>query len=135
MKKTAADVALEFVDSINSHNLTEIANLTTEDFLFVDGLGQEVRGAREMEKGWKAYFSWFPDYSIQVEDAFSAGSATAGVFGFAQGTFAVEGQLLPENRWKIPAAWKARVRDGRVAEWRVYADNEPVWKVMRMKRY
>jgi hypothetical protein len=24
---------------------------------------------------------------------------------------------------------------GRVSEWRVYADNEPVWKIMGVKRY
>jgi len=44
------------------------------------------------------------------------------------------GNLLAEAHWEIPAAWKAVVHNERVSEWRVYADNEPVWKVMGVKR-
>ena len=134
MKKTPADIALEFVDHINSHDTASLANVMTEDFLFVDGLGQEVRGWRNMDLGWKGYFELFPDYSIRVDDLFSQGPVV-GLFGYAEGTFAISGELPKENRWKIPAAWKAVIRDGLVAEWRVYADNEPVWKIMRIKRY
>lgn len=43
--------------------------------------------------------------------------------------------MLAENHWEITAAWKAVVRGGYVSEWRVYADNEPVWKIMGVKRY
>jgi ketosteroid isomerase-like protein len=134
MKKDAAEVALAFIDQINSHDVPGLINLMTEDLLLVDSLGHEVRGRRQVEKGWKAYFSWFPDYSIQVDDCFSRG-AVAGLFGSAEGTYAVRGKLLPENHWKISAAWKALIRDEQVAEWRIYADNEPVWKIMRVKRY
>jgi ketosteroid isomerase-like protein len=134
LKKTAADVALLFADAINSHDIAQLVNLMTEDFVFVDALGQQVRGISQMEKAWRGYFTSFPDYSIQVDDAFSSGPV-AGLFGFAQGTYAADGKLSSENRWRIPAAWKARVRDGLIAEWRVYADNEPVWKLMKVKRY
>ena len=132
--KSAADIALEFVDQINSHDTAALANLMTEDFLFVDGLGQEVRGWRKMDLGWKGYFKLFPDYSIQVDHVFSQHSLV-GLFGYALGTVAVGDKMPKENRWRIPAAWKAVIRDGLVAEWRVYADNEPVWKIMRVKRY
>jgi len=30
----------------------------------------------------------------------------------------------------VPAAWLAVVKDGLVAEWRVYADNQPLRKLM-----
>jgi uncharacterized protein (TIGR02246 family) len=132
--KSAADVALEFVDRINRHEAAGLAALMTEDHLFIDGLGQEVRGREQMEKGWLGYFAWFPDYSIQVDDALSRGNVVA-LFGTAEGTYVVNGNLLAEAHWEIPAAWKAVVRDGRVSEWRVYADNEPVWKIMGVKRY
>ena len=132
--KSAADVALEFVDRINHHDVAGLAALMTEDHLFIDGLGQEVRGREPMEQGWLGYFAWFPDYSIQVDDALSRGDVVA-LFGTAQGTYAVKGNLLAEAHWEIPAAWKAVVRDGRVSEWRVYADNEAVWKIMGVKRY
>ena len=134
MKKSAADVALAFVDRINRHDVAGLAALMTEDHRFVDGLGQEVRGREQMEKGWLGYFAWFPDYFIKVDDTLSHGNVVA-LFGTAQGTYAVKGNLLAEAHWEIPAAWKALVRDGRVSEWRVYADNEPVWKIMGVKRY
>jgi len=134
MKRTSADVALIFVDYINSHDLPNLVNLMTEDILFVDGLGNEIRGINQLKRGWQTYFSSFPDYSIQVDEAFSQGNV-AGLFGFAHGTYLVDGKLSVENRWRIPAAWKAVVKNGLVAEWRVYADNEPVWKIMRVKRY
>jgi hypothetical protein len=52
------------------------------------------------------------------------------MFGNARGTFAVNGNPPRQNSWEIPAAWKALVIDGRVAEWRVYCDNDPARKIM-----
>jgi hypothetical protein len=40
-------------------------------------------------------------------------------------------ELKMENRWETPAAWRAVVEGGLVAEWRVYADNEPMRELMR----
>jgi hypothetical protein len=51
--------------------------------------------------------------------------------GFASGTYAPDGELKPENRWKTPVALRAAVENGLVAEWRVFADNEPIRDLMR----
>jgi uncharacterized protein (TIGR02246 family) len=134
MKKSTVDVALAFVDRINRHDVAGLVALMTEDHRFVDGLGQEMRGREQMERGWRGYFAWFPDYSIKVNNALSDGNVVA-LFGTAQGTYSVDSKRLAENHWEIPAAWKAVIRNQRVAEWRVYADNEPVWKIMGVKRY
>jgi len=53
--------------------------------------------------------------------------------GLAQGSYAVGGKLTPEYRWSTPAVFRAFVEDGKIVEWRVYADNEPVRKRMRKK--
>jgi ketosteroid isomerase-like protein len=134
MGKAATDVALAFVDRINHHDVGGLVALMTEDHRFVDGLGQQVLGREQMEKGWVGYFAWFPDYSIKVDNALSNGNVVA-LFGTAQGTYSAKGNLPREAHWEIPAAWKAVVRGGRIYEWRVYADNEPVWKIMGVKRY
>jgi ketosteroid isomerase-like protein len=134
MEKTALDVALAFVDRINSHDVEGLVALMTEDHCFVDGLGQTVRGRERMKTGWSGYLDWFPDYAVKVDDILSKGNMV-GLFGTAQGTYSVNGKLSPENQWEIPAAWKAVVQGRRVSEWRVYADNEPVWKIMGVKRY
>jgi hypothetical protein len=50
--------------------------------------------------------------------------------GSARGTCAAGGTLPKENSWQVPAAWKAVVRDGQIAQWHVYADNQPARKIM-----
>jgi ketosteroid isomerase-like protein len=127
-------IALQFIEQINRHDVDAMCALMTDDHRFVDGLGNEVRGRDNMREPWRTYFSWFPDYTIIVERSFERGDAAAMV-GNARGTYAVQGSLEPGRRWVIPAAWLAIVREGLVAEWRVYADNEPVWKIMGVKRY
>jgi len=134
MENRAVAVALEFVNRINRHDVGGLAAIMSEDHRFIDGLGQAVDGRERMEKGWLGYFSWFPDYRIKVDDILSNGNVVA-LFGTAEGTFSVNGKLAAENHWKIPAAWKAVIRGEQVSEWSVYADNEPVWKVMGVKRY
>lgn len=128
-EQNSLDVALAFVAKINSHDVNGLVELMTGDHIFVDALGSTFRGAEQMRQGWKAYFTWFPDYAIEVTDQFNRGDVVA-MFGKARGTFAVNGKLPRENFWEIPAAWRAVVKDGRVAEWRVYCDNDPARKIM-----
>lgn len=109
MKKTTVEVALGFVDRINQHDLGGLVAMMTEDHLFVDGLGQEVRGGEQMEKGWLGYFALFPDYSINVNDAIGNVNVVA-MFGSAQGTYSGKEKLPAEAHWEIPAAWQAVVR-------------------------
>jgi hypothetical protein len=71
-----------------------------------------------------------PDYSIVVEETFWDGPVVV-MLGKARGTYSTDGELKAENRWETPAAWRAVVEGGLVAEWRVYADNEPMRKLMR----
>jgi ketosteroid isomerase-like protein len=134
MKNTAADIALEFIDRINSHDIALIRDLMTADHIYIDAQGNQIHGQRPLERSWRACFEWFPDYALQVDQAFANGNIAV-VTGFAMGTYAIRRQLSPENRWRTPSAWQATIRNQRIAEWRVYADNEPVWKVMREKRY
>jgi hypothetical protein len=71
-----------------------------------------------------------PDYTIAHSDIFANGEIVA-VFGSAQGTFSKDGALRREDFWKMPAAWRAIVKDGKVARWEVFADNEPIRAIMR----
>ncbi len=45
--------------------------------------------------------------------------------GFASATHAPS-----QTTWRIPAAWRARVEDDRIAEWQVYADNKPIYELL-----
>ena len=123
------ETTLQFMDRINRHDADKLAELMTDDHIFVDSLGQTVRGREQMKKGWRGYFAFCPDYWISHETIFENGNDVA-VFGSAGGTIAAAGTLPPENKWRTPAAWLSRVENGQVKEWRVYADNKPVYDIM-----
>lgn len=119
----------QFVACINRQDVEGLCRLMTANHLFVDSLGIEVRGREPMRESWRAYFAMVPDYHITVTDQMETGAVVA-LFGRARGTYAPGGPVLTQNRWVMPAAWKAVVHGGLIAEWRVYADNEPIRRLM-----
>jgi ketosteroid isomerase-like protein len=128
------ETVLQFLTLINAHDVDKLAALMTEDYTFVDSLGHAVSGREKMRAGWRGYFAFCPDYWISHEEIFGDGSRVA-VFGSAGGTIAAEGKLLPENKWQTPAAWLAVVENGLVKEWRVYADNKPVYDIIAKSKH
>ena len=129
MSESPTQVVLSFMERINEHDAGKLVELTTNDHVFVDSLGSVIRGKEKMRRAWESYFRFCPDYQVSHEDIFESGNTVA-AFGTARGTISVNGQLAAENRWSILAAWKAVVMRGLVHEWRVYADNKPVYDIM-----
>jgi ketosteroid isomerase-like protein len=124
------DVVLRFEEVINSHSAEAISGMMTADGAFIDSLGNRLQGTEKLRAAWEGYFKMVPDYSISHSEIFADGN-TVGVFGSAQGTFSKDGQFDKANFWKTPAAWRAEVKDGKIALWQVYADNEPIRAIMR----
>ena len=124
------DVVLKFEHAINSRNPDTICSLMTGDGEFIDSLGNRIQGAEKLHAAWAGYFRMVPDYSISHSEIFADGDTIA-VLGSAQGTFSRDGQLAKENFWKTPAAWRAVIKNGKIAIWQVYADNEPIRAIMR----
>jgi len=124
------DLVLRFIGAINRHAGDDIAALLTDDHLFIDSLGVEVSGRDAMRRGWAAYFSMVPDYTIEAVQTLSAGD-TVVVIGTATGSYSPGGAPLAEDRWSMPAAWRAVVKGDRIAVWQVFADNEPIRRLMR----
>lgn len=130
---TPIEVVRAFAERISADDADGLCDLMTEDHVFIDAMDTTVQGREVMRKGWRGYFAMVPDYSIQIEQIFSAGD-TVGAFGRAGGTYSSDGTLKPENRWEVPAAWLAVVRDEKVALWRVYTDNEPIRQIMAREK-
>ena len=122
-------VVARFVEAINAHNAEALLAFMTEDHRLADAGDCRVTGHESLRRAWNEYWTWMPDYRIEVQNMLSRGE-TVGVFGTARGTYAPDGRMRPENQWAIPAAWRAVVRGGHVAEWQVYADNSPVSEIM-----
>lgn len=127
---TATAVTRSFVTAINRGDFDALASLMTEDHVFIDSEGVEHRGREAMRASWRRYFSLVPDYRIAVHEWYGRGPVVV-LIGTAQGTYAHAGRLEAGDRWSTPAAWKAVVSGDHLATWQVFADNEPMRRLMR----
>lgn len=121
----SAEILKQWLAAINGHDVLALRALMAADHVFVDSLGNRVDGARAIEAGWRGYFTMCPDYWIRGDHVMAEGD-TMLVAGEAGGT--IDGES-----WRTPAAWKAVVRDGSVVEWRVFADNKPVYEILERR--
>ena len=123
------DVAMDFIKRINAGDADAICELMTPDHIFQDAIGKRFIGRDKMREGWRAYFKSVADYQIHADEFFQTGDRLA-IVGSASGTYVGDGGASSDKFWKVPAAWLAVIRDGHVAEWCVYADNQPLRKLM-----
>ena len=130
MNDLAESVAHGFVRAINRQDVEALAESMAAEHRFIDSLGGVLAGREKVQTAWAAYFRMVPDYAIAVEETLCDGPVVV-MLGVARGTYAPDGQLREENRWETPAALRAFIEDGKVAEWRVYADNEPIRQKVR----
>jgi len=125
MNDLAESVAQGFVRAINRQDVDALAELMTAEHRFIDSLGNTSEGRDKMRASWASYFRMVPDFTLTIEETFTDGPVVV-MLGIAQGTYTPDGQLKAENRWSTPAAFRAFIEDRKVAEWRVYCDNEPI---------
>jgi ketosteroid isomerase-like protein len=118
----SAEIFMQFVVAINDHDVKALTALMTTDHLFVDSAGHRVHSAASMEIGWRSYFAMCPDYWIRTDHVMAEDGVVLAA-GEAGGT-------IDGVSWRTPAAWKAVIRDGKVMEWRVFADNKPVYEIL-----
>ena len=105
--------AVSFNEHITAGDLDGLAGLMSDDHTFIDTAGTTVRGKPDCVQTWAGFFDAFPGYRNTFE-AVQVNGDVAAIRGRSDcpGCPDLEG----------PALWTARVRDGLVAEWRVYED-------------
>jgi len=141
------EVAMDFIKRINAGDINALCELMTEGHIFQDALGKRFIGRETMRQGWAMYFKLVADYQVHAEEFFQTDVRVA-IFGTASGRYAgphgpgtkagngapvqpsADSAIGPNGFWEVPAAWRAVVQDGKIAEWRVYADNQPLRKLM-----
>jgi ketosteroid isomerase-like protein len=122
------EIAMDFIKRVNSGDVQALCELMTEGHIFQDALGKRFIGRETIRQGWATYFKLVADYQVHAEEFFQTGGRLA-IFGTASGRY-VGGGAAKGNFWEVPASWLAVVQDGLIAEWRVYADNQPLRKLM-----
>jgi len=145
------EIAMDFIKRINKGDINLLCELMTEGHIFQDALGKRFMGRETMRQGWTNYLKMVADYQVHADEFFQTNERVA-IFGTASGcyvgpvrpgpkaangapvqhaaTHSVDSALGPNGFWEVPAAWRAVVQDGKIAEWRVYADNQPLRKLM-----
>jgi len=117
---TTVDVVSTFVECINAGDLDGLCSLMTDDFAFIDYGGKVERGKDVMRQGFRSYFSDYPQYKNITEKVLTGGTGVA-IIGKTTGS-----HISPEVEVKETVLWTAEIRDGKVAQWRIYADTDVV---------
>lgn len=102
--------ALRFNEKINQRDLEGLAQLMTDDHTFIDNAGEITRGKEVMKEGWREFLEKYPDY----RNVFTSVTVRDGV------VVMVGYSTCSYEPLDGPNIWTAKVRDGRVSEWRVY---------------
>lgn len=124
---SAGDMARQFMDAVNTHDVDRLCGLMTEDHQFTDAHGHVLTGAAPLRLAWSTYFEWFPDYRV-VWDAVLVEGQTVLAAGTAAGTW--KGSADPRDHWELPAAWRVVVRGDHIAEWQVFCDTKIVFEII-----
>jgi ketosteroid isomerase-like protein len=107
-----ATIAARFNDRINGRDIDGLASLMTDDHTFIDTEARAVSGLRNCRDAWRGFFSAYPDY----RNVFVSMITNRDVVTIVGHSVCSEPDLAG------PALWTATIRDGKVAEWRVYSD-------------
>jgi len=109
-------VALAFNDRINARDIVGLGQLMTEDHTFIDIPGEISQGRETMIKGWTKFFRIHPDYRNIFTSVESKNDLVI-MLGHSECSY---------DPLDGPAIWTAMIRNGLVAEWRVYEDTEDI---------
>ncbi|MFN0200957.1 MAG: nuclear transport factor 2 family protein [Bacteroidia bacterium] len=130
-KKTSYRPAFEqFIEKINAHEVKAMGELFSDDHVFIDAQDKKLEGKQRLIEGWEAYFTLFPDYQINIEEIIEKDSTVIG-FGKASGTYMGMTSELNENRWEIPAVWRAEIAKGKIKQFRIYCDTKIIYEIIK----
>ncbi len=118
---TPAETAMSFVDAINAKDVEKLASLMADNYKFIDGDGSEHVGKARMKVGWREHFELIPDLTLSISEHFEKND-TVVLLGWSSGTIMENGELKPENAWRVPCAWRVKVESQKVAVWQLYAN-------------
>ena len=128
--KIEMNILDSYIDAINNANVNKICYLLADDHIFIDSQDNRFVGVENMRIGWTQYFEMFPDYKIEINETI-ANDSIISLFGYVSGTYKNLKNKDNSNFWRIPAAWRAIVKDDKIKLWQVYADNMIVMDIIK----
>lgn len=110
LSKTATTI--QFNNFINELDIVGLSSLMSDDHTFIDSAYDVHEGKELMTKGWQDFFNQYPDYRNIFEK----------IEMKQDGVVMIGHSVCSYSPLDGPALWSAQIRDGQVAEWRVYLD-------------
>ena len=112
--------ALRFNQCINDQDIDGLANLMTENHIFIDRHGDEFG---DMVNGWIEFFDNYPTYKnlfLRVESR----EDLVILIGYAIWS--------SDSEEKDHAIWVATIEDDLVSKWQIYEDTEESRKMLKI---
>ena len=125
---TPKDVALVFLDAAGKRSFEALQRHMTDDHVFAFN-EEETRGGKALEKAWTEWWQMVPDLKMEVVQVLEAGQKVV-IQMTSKGTCAVKDGQTINGAWSYPVVAIVTVRDGKVAEWREFADAAPLNKIL-----
>ena len=122
-----------FIDLINAHDLDGILTSVTKDLSFYDSMGVNITGIDKLKDAWGGLFSLFPDYKIEAKEILVEDGEVV-IFGEISGTFSVGDKDMDGKKWNVRSAWRVLTENGKINQWRVYTDMEPIREMRRLQK-
>jgi len=102
-------VVLKFNEKINQRDLEGLAELMADDYTFISNSGEITKGKDINKQGWKEFFEEYPDYQ-NIFTTITVQNNVVVMVGYSTCSYKpLDG----------PNIWTAKIRDGRISEWRV----------------
>lgn len=111
---------LNFIQSVNNQSITQIVLSLSEETIFCNSQGKEIRGKDNVLRAWMKYFELFPDYYIDAEHILEKEGVVL-ITGHSGGTY--KNLKDDDCRWRLPSAWKVQLENEQIILWQVYTDN------------
>ena len=102
-------VVLRFNEKINQRDLEGLAELMADDYTFISNSGEVTKGKDVNKQGWKEFFTEYPDYK-NIFTTTTVQDDTVVMVGYSTCSY---------KRLNGPNIWTAKIRNGRITEWRV----------------
>lgn len=122
MKEDPVSIVNKFNECINRQDIKGMSSLMTNDHVFIDREGTGHGPKSKMVSGWKEFYKVFPKYRNTFESIKAEGNRVL-VRGYA---------FWSEEEPYDPVIWSAELRDGLIAEWRVYEDTTENREMLRI---
>lgn len=112
-------IALQFNSCINNADIEGLADLMTEDHVFIDMENNRIEGKSDcISMAWKPFFKLFSNYQNIFEYVITQGDSTVIMQGYSISS--------DERLNNIRVIWLAKVKEEKVSLWHIYPDNEEI---------